>query len=148
MSARPGRHGSMPSSELEGIIARNSNFLSVIRAGSGEGRAGLYCAVSGDYILGIGGGTLPEYSRMIQPKYDCDCTKDGFCRSGAHGIGLVRGWRNILHELGERGRVKISNEIVRVLGEESVMNIVDKMFNKVPMADPAPSWNHSQLVTP
>lgn len=137
----------MSSGELEGIITRNANFLSVRRAGSGDGQAGLYCAVKGEFILGIGGGTLPEYSRALQPKYGCSCTPGGFCRSGAHGIGLVRGWRNILHELAERGRVRVTNEIVRVLGEEAVMDAVTKMFNKVPMADPNPAWNHSGLKT-
>ena len=38
MSAlRPGRHGGMTSSEFEQILIRNSNFMTVRRAGSGQG---------------------------------------------------------------------------------------------------------------
>lgn len=135
----------MSSGELEGIIVRNANFLTVLRAGSGDGQAGLYNSVDGKYICGIGGGVIPEYSRVLRPKYDCACTPGGFCRKAIHGIGLVRGWRNLLHELGDNGRLRITNEIVRVLGEESVRDIVDKLFNKVPMGDPSPAWNHSGL---
>src|SRR6266850_4260801 len=108
---RPGRHGGMPSSELEGIIARSGNFLSVRRAGSGGGQAGLYNTITGEYLGGIGGGWLPEYSRMTQPKYNCECTPGGACRSGMHGILLVRGWRNILFELVARGRLAASREV-------------------------------------
>ena len=142
---RPGRHGGMASSELESILVRNGNFLAVRRAGTGDGFAGLYNAINGQYIGAIGGGTLPEYSRNLVPKYDCACTPGGKCRSGAHGIGLVRGWRNILFEVACRGHVRITNEIVRVLGTEQASDAVAKLIAKAPTVDPNPSWNHSSL---
>lgn len=142
---RPGRHGGMPSSELESIITRNANFLSVRRAGSGDGQAGLYHGITGEYIGGIGGGWLPEYSRNLQPKYDCACTPGGHCRSGAHGIYLVRGWRNILYELLTSGRVRVTKEISAVLGHEDAHNARDYGMMRAPMNDPSPAWNYSEL---
>ena len=142
---RPGRHGGMPSGEFEQILSRNGNFLSVRRAGSGDGQAGLYNSLTGQYLGGIGGGTLPEYSHHLTPKYDCACTPGGHCRTGAHGIGLVRGWRNILYEIACKGHVRINNEIVRILGEEQATDAIAKLMGKAPMANPAPAWNHTSL---
>ena len=135
----------MPSSELESIITRNANFLSVRRAGSGDGQAGLYDAVSGKYIAGIGGGWLPEYSRHMKLKYNCECTPRGECRTGAHGTNLMRGWRNILHELIAKDRVRISKEIKRVMGEHEVYNARDYGMWQAPMANPAPDWIYRSL---
>lgn len=137
----------MSSSEFEQILVRNGNFLSVRRAGGGDGIAGLYNAVDGKYLGGIGGGQLPEYSRMTDPKYDCACTPGGYCRTGMHGIMLVRGWRNILYELSCRGHIRITNEIVRVLGESQSVDAISKLMAKAPMNDPAPSWIYQSLDT-
>ena len=60
----PGMHGSMPSSELEAFLTRNTEFCAVVRAGTGDGRAGLCCTVTGKPLRGIGGGRIPEYSYM------------------------------------------------------------------------------------
>jgi len=148
MSAlRPGRHGGMTSSEFEQILIRNSNFMTVRRAGSGDGFAGFHCALTGDFVLGIGGGWLPEYSRHKSPKYDCECTPGGLCRSGRHGTQLVRGWRNVLFDLVSRGRVRATDEIRRVLGSESTSDAIEKLFLKAPTVDPNPSMNHSSIVT-
>src|SRR5437867_1095317 len=118
---RPGRHGGMPSSELEHIIARNASFLTVGRAGSGDGQAGLYNSITGEYIAGIGGGWLYEYSRMMNRKYGCECTPMGLCRTGMHGTLLSRGWRNILYDLVTRRYVRPTKEIKRVLGHRDTM---------------------------
>lgn len=142
---RPGRHSSMSSGEFEQILVRNGNFLSVRRAGSGDGIAGLYNSVTGQYLGGIGGGVLPEYSRHLMRKYDCACTPGGLCRTGSHGTGLVRGWRNILFEIACKGHVRITNEIVRVLGEEQATDAIAKLMQKAPMADPAPPMEYSSL---
>jgi len=142
---RPGRHGGMSSSELELILARNGNFLSVRRAGSGDGFASLHNGITGDFILGINGGWLPEYSRMQQPKYDCECTPGGHCRSGQHGILLLRGWRNTLYELVTRNRVRVTREIRRILGDVDARNAADYGAVAAPMSDPSPSWNHTGL---
>jgi len=139
---RPGRHGGMSSSELESIIARNGNFLSVRRAWSG---AGLYNSVTGDYLGGIGNGWLPEYSRNLHPKYDCECTPGGLCRTGMHGIKMMRGWRNILYELLSQGRIRTTREIKRVLGEHATYMAREYGMMTAPMNDPSPAWNHSSL---
>ena len=132
----------MPSSELESIISRNGNFLSVRRAESG---AGLYNGVSGQFIGGIGNGWLPEYSRNLVPKYDCECTPGGKCRSGSHGIYMVRGWRNILYELLANGRVHTSREICKILGSSEAHDARDYGMFAAPMNDPSPAWDHSGL---
>ena len=132
----------MPSGELELIIARNGNFLSVRRAESG---AGLYNGVTGEFIGGIGSGWLPEYSRNMVPKYNCDCTPGGHCRSGSHGIYLIRGWRNILYELLANGRVRASREICKVLGGREAREAKDYGMFAAPMNDPSPAWDHSSL---
>lgn len=142
---RPGRHGGMASSELELILARNGNFLSVRRAGSGDGFASLHNGITGEFILGINGGWLPEYSRMQSPKYDCDCTPGGYCRTGAHGIALMRGWRNILYELVARGRVHVTREVMKMLGGYEARDAKDYGMVAAPMSDPSPSWNHTGL---
>lgn len=117
----PGRHGSMSSSELESIIIRNSDFLSVRRAGRGDGIASLHHAVSGKFIAGIGGGRIPEYSLMRD-----------------YAPRLVRGWRNILYDLLHRRHVRPTPEIRRLLGDRMVVQAVDYGLNKVPMATPEP----------
>lgn len=132
----------MASSELELILARNGNFLSVRRAGSGDGFASLHNGITGEFILGINGGWLPEYSRMQQPKYDCECTPGGHCRSGAHGILLMRGWRNILFELVARGLVHVTKEVRRTLGEVESLDARDYGMVAAPMSDPSPSWQY------
>lgn len=126
---RPGRHGGMASSELELIIARNGNFLTVVRAGSGDGQAGLYNGVTGEYLGGIGGGWLPEYSFHKNP----------------NKTGLIRGWRNLLYELLARGRVHASREIQKVLGRVEALDARDYGMVTAPMANPAPAWNYSSL---
>jgi hypothetical protein len=142
---RPGRHGGMPSSELENIIARNGNFLSVLRAGSGDGHAGLYNSITGEYLGGIGGGWLPEHSRMMQPAYDCACTPGGHCRTGAHGIYLVRGWRNILYDLVTQRRVTPSKEIRRILGDRQVHLALDYGAVAAPMYETENTSHYASL---
>jgi hypothetical protein len=138
----------MSSGEFEQILIRNSNFMSVRRAGSGDGFAGFHCALTGQFVLGIGGGYLPEYTYHKKPKYDCECTPGGLCRSGRHGTEMARGWRNVLFDLVCRGRVKATDEIHRILGDESTRDAIEKLFLKAPTVDPNPSWNHSSLVAP
>lgn len=142
---RPGRHGNMSSGEFEQILVRNGNFLAVRRAGGGDGYAALYNSLTGKFIGGVGGGMLPEYSRHAKLKYNCACTPGGFCRTGAHGTELVRGWRNLLFEIACRGHVRITNEIVRVLGEEQAIDVTARLMSKAPMHDPAPSWTYTSL---
>lgn len=121
----PGRHGSMSSGELEQVIRRNSDFLSIVRAGDGDGRAGLYNSVTGDYLGGVGGGRIPEYSRCTKLDYDCACTPGGLCRTGQHGTLLSRGWRNLLYDLLSRHYLRPTKEILRLLGDESVYKAYD-----------------------
>jgi len=142
---RPGRHGSMSSGEFEQILVRNANFLSVRRAGSGDGYAGLYNGVTGDFVLGITPGTMPEYSHMTKLTYNCECSPRALCKRAIHGSGLVRGWRNILFELAARGRVRVTNEIVRTLGEEDTVHAVSKLLTAGPGGNPAPAWEYSSL---
>lgn len=127
MSLRPGRHGGMPSSELEALIVRNGNFLTVGRWGADgvpleDCQAHVYNVITGESVMGLTSGWVPEYSRMRKLEYGCICNPTGICRTGAHGSGLIRGWRNILWELVHRGRVHKTKEIDRVLGhiEENV----------------------------
>ncbi len=149
---RSGRHGAMSSGEFELILTRNSNFMTVRRAGSGNGFAGFHCSVTGEFVIGIGGGQLAEYSRMLEPKWACACypqsAPKGFCKTGAHGTKLARGWRNVLFELVSRGRVKASKEIVMILGPSDANNAIDKLFGMAPMINPTPNWEYSGLVSP
>lgn len=142
---RPGRHGGMSSGELEQIIARNGCFLSVRRAGDGDGYAGLYNSVTGEFILGINGGWLPEYSRMRKLNYKCPCTPRGTCRTGQHGTDLLRGWRNVLYELVSRGRVSATREIQRVLGQREALDARDYGMQHAPMFDTSPAWDYRGL---
>ena len=146
---RPGRHGGMSSGEFELILARNSNFMTVRRSGGGAGFAGFHCSVTGEFILGIGGGWLKEYSRMINPKWACACYPDsapkGFCKKGIHGTQLARGWRNILFELVSKDRVKASKEIVAILGPTDSNNAIDKLFALAPMYNPEPDYEYSSV---
>ena len=142
---RPGRHGGMPSSELEFLIARNSDFLVIRRAGSGDGQAGVVDSVTGNYILGIGGGWLPEYSRYLKPSYDCACTPNGECRTGAHGTNLVRGWRNIAYELVARNRLRPTKTVRRLLGDYEAQEARYYGLLTAPMSDPAPAWVYRGL---
>lgn len=142
---RPGRHGGMSSGEFENILTRNSNFMAVRRAGSGDGFAGFYCAITGEFVLGINGGWLKEYSYMKNRKYGCDCTPTGLCRTGMHGTNLIRGWRNVLWELVSRGRVKATEQVHTVLGTESFRDAIEKLMNKAPMINTTPDWEYSSL---
>ena len=116
----------MASGELELIIARNSDFLSVRRTRSG---AGLYHSVTGEYYGGIGNGWLPEYSRHLGP----------------NNTYLVRGWRNILYEFLVKHRVRPTKEVRRLLGDSEARAAYDYGMVAAPMSDPAPAWNHSGL---
>lgn len=142
---RPGRHGSMPSGELESIISRNGEFITVRRAGSGDGYAGVYNSVTCEFLTGIGGGTLPEYSRMANPKWGCECTPKGFCETGNHGTNLIRGWRNSLYELLARGRLRPSKEIKRALGELETQQARDYGMWYVPGTETSPAWKYSGI---
>lgn len=119
----------MPSSELELIITRNANFLSVRRAGGGDGQAALYNSITGAFVAGIGGGWLPEYSFHKNP----------------NGTHLIRGWRNILYELLARHRIRNTREIKRALGDREANQAEDHQMVTAPMADPAPAWVYSGL---
>ena len=122
MSARiPGRHGSIPSGELEQIVMRNS-ILAVCRAGGGDGIAGLMDSITGTYIQGLGGGRLPEWSIM----------RDEAPR-------LVRGWRPILYELLHKRLLRPTREIRYLLGDSVVRDVVDYGLAAQPQASPEPS---------
>jgi len=142
---RPGRHGGMSSGEFENILTRNSNFMAVRRAGSGDGYAGFYCAITGEFVLGINGGWLKEHSYMKNRRYGCECTPKGLCRTGAHGTLLVRGWRNVLWELVSRGRVKGTDQIHTILGTPDFRDSVEKLMQKAPTINPSPEWEYSSL---
>jgi hypothetical protein len=94
-----GKHGSMTSGQFEQILTRNLEFATVRRSGRGDGVAGVYCSITGEYLRGIGGGIIPEYSYM----------RDEAPR-------LVRGWRNICQELIVIGRLRETKETLRLLG--------------------------------
>jgi len=137
MALRPGRHGSTSSGELETVISRNGNYLTILRSGGGDGTAGIHSAITGDYVYGLGGGQLPEYSRMRFPQQGgCLCTPSGECRSGAHGTWMIRGWRNILYDLVSRGIVRPSKEIRTWLGDTQTQQaLAHKEYSK-PGSDP------------
>lgn len=137
MALRPGRHGGIHSSEFTELLERNSEFLTVYRFGRGDGGAGLRSSISGKYVAGIGGGVLPEYSRHLYPSTDCACTPHGECRSGMHGTSLMRGWRNILHELINRHKVNPTKEIRRLYGDRDTDLALDYYGKQnAPMANP------------
>lgn len=145
---RPGRHGSMSSGELESIIARNGEFITVRRAGSGEnGYAGVYNSVTCEYILPIHNGMMPEYSRMQNAARNCECTPKGECRTGAHGTNLKKGWRNCLYELLSRGRVRTTAEIRRVLGDFEAYQARDYGMRTYPQTDPHGRFEYSGVRT-
>lgn len=104
----------MPSSEFTSLIERNAEFLSVRRTGRGDGLCGLYHSVNGAYIMGIGGGILPEFTF-----YAPHC---------------VRGWRNILYDLVSKRHVRGSREIRRVMGNETVSDALEYGHIKAPFA--------------
>lgn len=106
--AWPGRHGSMASSEFVSLIERNAEFLAVRRSGRGDGICGLYKAVSGEYVCGIGGGVLPAYTFYRNEVPQC-----------------VRGWRNILWDLVRSRHVRASKEIKKVLGTDDTNSALD-----------------------
>ena len=117
-----GRHGSMPSSELETILTRNTDFCVVRRSGSGDGVAGIHCSITGEYIRGIGGGRLPEYSYMRE-----------------EAPRLVRGWRNVCYDMVTRKKLRPTPEIVKLLGRSLVYQAIDYGIQAAPMATPEPN---------
>ncbi len=117
----------------------------VLDAGSGDGYASLHNAVTGEFIMGINGGRLPEFSRMANPKYGCDCTPKSHCRTGIHGTNLLRGWRNVLYELVSRRRVLPTPEIAKILGGVECRDAYDYAHWKSPTHDLAPAWEYSSL---
>lgn len=120
----PGMHGSMPSSELEAFLTRNTEFCAVVRAGTGDGRAGLCCTVTGKSLRGIGGGRIPEYSYM----------RDTVPR-------LVRGWRNICYELLAMRKLRITKETIRILGRRFVYEAYDYgMRGALESPEPSKIW--------
>lgn len=144
----------MTATDLEGIILRNAkNFLWVHRAGGGAAHStegstgGLYNSVSGQYICAVGGGWLPEYSRMMRLKWGCECSPSAECQTGAHGTQLKRGWRNILYELFCKGHVRESKEIRRTLGDEFIWRARNRGMSAAPMGDTEAPWKHSGLTS-
>jgi hypothetical protein len=135
----------MSNGELEQIIVRNGNYIAVRRAGSGDGYVSVHNAVNGDFILGINGGRLMEYSHMAKPMWGCACTPKGHCKRAIHGTDLKRGWRNILNELVARGRVQVTPEIIRTLGGYEARQIADYGQEYSPGGNPAPEWDYQQL---
>ncbi len=126
---RPGQHGGMPSSTLAELVERNSDFLTVRRFGRGDGGAGLHNSVSNRYVGGIGGGWLPEYSLMLN-----------------RAPALVRGWRNILHDLVRGHHVRPTKPVRRMFGDyETNCALWDGTFNNKPETNHAPAWNYSGL---
>jgi hypothetical protein len=121
----------MSSGELELIITRNADFLAVRRDGDGDGQAALYNSITGQFIAGIGGGWLPEFSRF----------------RNADNTYLIRGWRNIVYELVARHRLKPTREIRKLLGDRDAMNAHDYGMGPAPMSNPAPAWVYSELRT-
>ena len=122
MRRDPGRHGSIPSGELEQIISRNGQYISVRRAGSGDGRAGVIDSITGAYVLGLGGGTLPEWSYMRN-----------------EAPYLVRGWRNICYELLHRRRLRATREVERLVGSALIRDAIDYGMRAQPMETPEPT---------
>lgn len=118
----PGRHGSMSSGELELLIARNSQFLAVRRSGAGDGVAGLYDGITGEFINGIGGGRIPEWSYM----------RDTAPR-------LVRGWRNILYEILHKRKLIPTKEIRKWLGDSVMRDVMDYGLRGSPKFSPEPT---------
>ena len=142
---RLGRHGGMTSSELEMIITRNGNFLTVIRAGDGDGQAGLYNSITGNYLGGIGGGWIPEHSTHRDLDYGCPCNEQGKCRTGAHGRYLIRGWKNICYELMVKGHISGTKEIRRLLGDEIVWRIQSRGLGGIPGIEPNQTDTYASL---
>lgn len=116
-----GRHGSMSSGELELILARNTQFCTVRRAGTGDGVAGICDSIRGNCIRGIGGGRIPEYSYMRD-----------------HSPRLVRGWRNIMYELIVMRKISPSKEVRRLMGRQMVYDALEHGMQKSPRATPEP----------
>ncbi len=120
----PGRHGSMPSSEFETFLVRNTEFCTVIRSGSGDGVAGVCSSITGETIRGIGGGRIPEYSYM----------RDETPR-------LVRGWRNICYELLAMRNLRITKEVKTLLGRRFVFEAYDYgMRGALESPEPSKIW--------
>jgi len=98
----------MPSSTFEEILIRNLEFATVRRSGPGDGVAGVYSSITGEYLRGIGGGRIPEYSYM----------RDEAPR-------LVRGWRNVCQELIVMGKLRETKETRQLLGIEFIHEMKD-----------------------
>ena len=132
MRYQPGRHGGMVSSEFTSLIERNAQFLSVRRTGRGDGVCGLHNAITGNYIMGRGGGWMPEvtFYRDISPQ-------------------CIRGWRNILFELVRIRHVRATKEIRRVLGDEDTNNAIDRRIGYLPdrYADTARRYTEEEKTT-
>jgi hypothetical protein len=126
----------MSSGELEVYLTRDQEFRTVIRAGRDEGQAGLYNGVTGSFLGGVGGGWIPEYSTHRQRAYDCACTKGGTCRSGAHGIYLIRGWRNIVHEFLASRKLRPTKAISRLMGDRAVRDALVARPESYPGVEP------------
>lgn len=120
-----GKHGSMSSGELELILARNIQFCTVRRAGSGDGVAGICSSITGKRVRGIGGGRIPEYSYM----------RDRSPR-------LVRGWRNIMFDLLTMRVLRPSRGIRRWMGRQMINDALDYGIQKAPKAarEPIKIW--------
>jgi hypothetical protein len=89
----------MTSGMFEGILTRNLEFATVRRSGRGDGVASVCSTITGETLRGIGGGIIPEYSYMRE-----------------EAPRLVRGWRNICHELIVMGKLRETKEMRRLLG--------------------------------
>ena len=121
-----GSRGSMASSEVESIIRRNSEFLAVVRAGDGDGRAGVYNAVTGQYYGGLQPGRVPEWSHY----------RDSRHHDGSERKEFVRGWRNLMYDLLAQGRLRPTKEIVMLLGREAVIMAKEYGLVRAPMTNP------------
>ncbi len=119
-----GRHGSMSSSEFETFLTRKTDFCVVRRSGGGDGVAGLHCSITGDYIRGIGGGRLPEYSYMRE-----------------EAPRLVRGWRNVCYELLVMRKLRPTKEVLNLLGRPTVYECIDHgMTGALESPEPSKIW--------
>jgi hypothetical protein len=112
----------MSSGEVEQIVSRNAQYLSVRRAGAGDGIAGLIDSNTGQYLHGLGGGRIPEWSYMRE-----------------EAPRLVRGWRPMLYELLTARKIRPTKEIKSLLGEYTVRDVLDYGIARQPMGSPEPS---------
>lgn len=110
--------GSMTTGELAGVLERNNPWLYV--QSNGHRNASVY--LSGRQLVGISRcGTLPPRS-IIDTK----------------GVIVCRGWKDVIAKLYASGHLRVSREMVRLMGRRAFQILDETRGSLLPQLDGIP----------